>query len=319
MPIIRNTETDETFEWLSNSFVGRGLQDGLSFDEHQEVYREVSSIHAAVIWNRNERAWFVHDLGSRNGTFIDGQQVAGGKGVALRQNSTLLFGRLSFEVVDLSAPPARAICRRTRQIALESDGIILIPNESNPVITLARGTYGWTRYDAERDPDAPIPPTDLIRRGDIIEVDDHRWEFWQASSADKTAFSKGSLAMFGLVFEVSANYDTITMTLQADQRTIRVPPRRHTEMLWLLARARLDDLQAGVAAKDAGWRLGELLASDMGMRTNDPSGNLNIQVFRARRQLADLGIDKATGLIERRRGALRIGTDRLHIIEGAGL
>ena len=87
--------------------------------------------------------------------------------------------------------------------------------------------------------------------------------------------------------------------------------RAFHELLLFLARARLADVEADVEASEQGWRYQDEVARDLGIT---PS-LLNIHVFRARQQLAQLGIEDATALVERRAPTkqLRIGVSRLGV------
>lgn len=55
----------------------------------------ISPHHAEIVFTRN--GWVVRDLGSRNGTFVNGERI-NGKQQNLRDNDRLGFGRLQFSV-----------------------------------------------------------------------------------------------------------------------------------------------------------------------------------------------------------------------------
>ncbi len=82
-----------------------------------------------------------------------------------------------------------------------------------------------------------------------------------------------------------------------------------------LARARLRDAEdADLDEQSHGWVYQDELASMLRTSRNQ----LNLQVFRARKQLADLGVPGAHGLVERRLDSrqVRIGVGRLSIEAG---
>src|SRR3954471_21388385 len=50
----------------------------------------VSGEHAVVCWTG--RAWELHDLGSRNGTILDGRRLAAGERIAIVRGAVIAFG-----------------------------------------------------------------------------------------------------------------------------------------------------------------------------------------------------------------------------------
>src|SRR5688500_19361270 len=68
----------------------------------------VSSQHAVLRWSGE--AWEVRDLGSRNGTFVNGQRIAGPAGRKVGKKAQIAFGHeeVSWEMVDDSGPVPRS-------------------------------------------------------------------------------------------------------------------------------------------------------------------------------------------------------------------
>src|SRR5688500_1996999 len=69
----------------------------------------VATLHAAIAWT--EDRWTVRDLGSKNGTFVDGVRLGSGDGVALRRGSRLGFGEAArpFVLEDDAEPRPMAL------------------------------------------------------------------------------------------------------------------------------------------------------------------------------------------------------------------
>jgi hypothetical protein len=84
-------------------------------------------------------------------------------------------------------------------------------------------------------------------------------------------------------------------------------------LLLTLARRRLVDAAEGVSDAACGWVYQEDLEHDPAMATQQ----LNVDVFRLRKQFAGLGVTDAANVVERRPRTrqLRIGTGRLAISE----
>ena len=68
--------------------VGRGANNEIRLTD-----KTVSSVHARLEWQ--EGMWFVSDLGSKHGTYVQGEKVKGRK--ALFDGDTLRLGKTSIE------------------------------------------------------------------------------------------------------------------------------------------------------------------------------------------------------------------------------
>ncbi len=124
-----------------------------------------------------------------------------------------------------------------------------------------------------------------------------------------------------LRFAVSRNEEYVALTARDDHRTIDLGARAHHLVLLALARTRLADRRAGAASPidleaaradgSEGWIYLDELAAQLAM--DEP--HLNVAVFRSRRQLAQIGILGAVGIIERRRltREIRLGVARVAI------
>ncbi len=85
--------------------------------------------------------------------------------------------------------------------------------------------------------------------------------------------------------------------------------RAYHYMLVTLARLRLKDTESAVAER--GWVHREELCRMLAVDNN----KLNVDIFRARKQLAGMGVLGAAGLIERRAsGHVRMGVSRTEVL-----
>jgi hypothetical protein len=112
-------------------------------------------------------------------------------------------------------------------------------------------------------------------------------------------------------FSVSSDEETVGLTLVPEVGSpIVVPERAFHYPLLLLARARLRDrARAELAEGEHGWCYADSLARDLGSTPE----RLNVDIHRFRKQLAQLGIEQAANVVERRRltGQLRLGVCRI--------
>jgi hypothetical protein len=221
--------------------VGRGSQCSLRIDQQY-----VSVEHAVIAWNGE--AWEVRDLGSRNGTFVDGQQLpAGGR-------KTLVAGaRLGFGLAE-------------------------------PVWVLA-------------DDEPPATP--------------------RATNAMRTVGLEPQFDLAHLTtrFEVSADEEHVALVLVQGSAELRLLPRAFNYVLLTLARASLDDRKAGGPDGEEGWRYADDLARELGMEVE----RMNVDIFRARKQLAEARVRGAAALVERRPTThqLRLGVRRLEVVKSS--
>src|SRR5579883_1384883 len=73
-------------------------------------HKYVSGQHATLRWTGQH--WALKDLGSRNGTFLDGVRLGSGDELPLRAGSKVAFGKLAaeqWELIDASPPSVMAV------------------------------------------------------------------------------------------------------------------------------------------------------------------------------------------------------------------
>ena len=78
------------FELAGNMLIGRDGRAGIVIPD-----ASVSARHATI--ERLDRGWRVSDLGSTNGTFVDGKRV-GEKGASVRPGAKLAFGNIVLQL-----------------------------------------------------------------------------------------------------------------------------------------------------------------------------------------------------------------------------
>lgn len=319
MALMRSDGGDKRrFEWTSDCFVGRGRLDGLSFDEADEAHRRVSQLHAALTWNARIDRWEVRDLGSANGTFVDGLRIAAAEPAVIAVGTRLVFGGPALTVVDVSPPPARALCRTSSEVRVASEGSLLLPDEAAPDVAIVETARGWVRCAPEGDLSAVPADAPPVVSGETIEAGGRRWVIRLPLVAAKTAASAGRLANMTCIFETGPGADDLRVSLEEQGRLIELPPRKHHELLWHLAQARLANREAMRPEEEQGWRGANELIERLKLRNRDPYAYFNLLVFRARQQLADAGVGDHADIVERRRGdqKLRLGATAIQVIQG---
>lgn len=255
--------------------------------------------------------WELRDLASSNGTWVSGREVERGQQVALRVGDTLGFGSTveTWTLVDDTPPVACAWARDSEHPVVGGDGLLALPTPDEPRMTIFSDLDGgWLLEHDGRERQ--------VHDGETVEVADLRFRLALPTLGDEgiasTAQSgpaRTTVKNLGLRFDVSRDEEFVAVTLLRQGGSEELPVRAFHYLLLTLARHRLGD--DDVAGSERGWIHVEDLSQMLG---TDPE-KVNVDVYRARRQLASHGVVDAPRLIERRPGTgqLRIGVARLKV------
>lgn len=297
---LTHAETGEVRPLLARSLVGRSPACNVRL-----ASSSVSGEHALVVWTG--MAWEVRDLGSTNGTFIDGQRLESGRAVSLSARALVGFGEPApgWWVPGHTAPGLVAIDLGSGKAALAESAILALPDEERPsLVVFEAGESGWVAEDVETAARQPVHDQSMLQVGGRV----FRLEL--PTIHEGTPLAAGgdaSLARSPLRFEVSTDEETVRIWVTIRGRTVALDPREHGYLLLVLARRRLADASKDPAER--GW-----IDRDQLMRMLRIDNNrLNVAIYRARQQLADAGVQDAADIVEVRRGQRRIGTDRVTI------
>lgn len=274
----------------------------------------VSKLHAAIEWNGQH--WRIKNLGL-NGTWINGTALAPGETRELAVNDELILADqrdAGFRVIDVTAPAD--MLWPLDQSPLELAPVYLsryhlLPDADHPELALFydEQQQQWFREALNQDTDAQA-----LGAGDLVQVGSSHWQFVRAQIYGPTEVkSSRHINDFEFVFNLSLDEETTQLELH-QQQVLDLAVRTHHYLLLQLARHRSEDASRGLDKKSQGWVYAEHLAAELGL----DSTHMNIQIFRARKQLADL-LPDALGqqcLLERRGGKIRFGCDKFIIYKG---
>jgi hypothetical protein len=268
----------------------------------------VSWRHASVRWTGHR--WELQDLGSRNGTFLDGSRVGAGERVPLRVGAQLRFGEQEPEWLLICAEPphAAAVALDDNSRIAAVDGLIVLPDVERPELSIYRHVDGtWVAEGSDRvwEPCA----------GEVLVVAGRRFRFEPGAVVHATstsARSRPTPTEIALEFVVSRNEEQVAITIVYAGKRMALRPRAHGYLLLTLARVRItDQREAALPPSTHGWteqpRLLKMLATT--------PAQLALDIYRARRQFSDAGVVDAAQLVERRTGSreLRIGVEALAV------
>lgn len=303
MALLFDPHNQRTLAVEPELMVGRAWLCGLRLDRPY-----VSAHHATLRWAGTH--WEVRDLGSRNGTFLNGAQLQPGRAYALTSGAELAFGQRAeiFRLLDDGPPQAMAIPLDGGEALVVEKDVLGVPSDSEPEASLYRDVDGiWKLEDLE---------------GNVVVLDNHKtfqvaarsWRFSCPEVVGSTS-AGGYLQLpkpVLLRFAVSRDEEHVELAAVHDGRTIDLGSRTHNYILLTLARARLEDGKNQVADAACGWTYQDDLLKGLGTTATQ----LNIDIFRIRQHFAKAGLGEALSVIERRPRSkqLRIGTPSVEIV-----
>lgn len=273
--------------------------------------RLVSGEHALITWSE-EGGWRIRDLGSRNGSFVDGQTIRPGERIRLYAGAELTFADERWHLSDDTMPVATARREGDPEPQLATDDLLFLPDDSDPQVMIFadRNAGEWI---AEMDDEQRA-----VKDQSRLTVGGESWllglppiernsEMSSTLGMDELSLALSTLER--LQFGYSRDEEHVELTIWYRHKPLRVPARSHHYMLLTLARAIDEDSQSPRAEK--GWRY----VDDLCRMLNIDSAKLNTLIFRARKQFASLGVGGAARLVERRPATrqLRLGVDRVEM------
>ncbi|MCX4240832.1 FHA domain-containing protein [Paraliomyxa miuraensis] len=254
----------------------------------------VSSLHAALVWQG--RHWEVKDLGSHNGTAVNGRLVPAGTRRRLEEGDELTFGQSAstWTLRDGGGPEALAQAE-DRAAIVGADGLLVLPGPDDPEATVFITSVGrWRLETASESRD--VADHEVVPAGGV------QWRLRLPSIPGTTRSTAGTRAL---------SLDEVELSLMpgAEDQTL-VAVKSTSEAFSFVVGAGSAVLRALVQARlggHEGWVDRDELVDRLSINDN----HLNVDVYRIRRQFADAGFIDAARVIERRKGRLRLGTARM--------
>lgn len=304
--LARLRRLDGDFIWLvpGQCLIGRSRACQLRLREH-----EVSGAHALLCWRNG--VWEIKDLGSRNGTYVDGARLGEGLRVCVPAGTMLGFGRRDgFELIDADPPSLHAVAVGAEErVVLAVGGLLSLPHADSPELMILHCNEGWRLETADG--------LASVADGEVVGSSEGSWRVHLPEQLTPTRDAKDAVLTLGSVkleFCVDAAQKLAAFTAVRGDRSVEFKLRAHDRTLLALARVRLHDTT--VAPHVRGWIHQNMLIDRLGF----DAGRLHVEIHRIRRQFAKAGIVDAVHIVERRRDTneLRIGVADLKIHNVAG-
>jgi hypothetical protein len=310
MGIIRRLADSKKYVLGPFTMVGRN-----STCDLQLSGQHVSVLHAVLEWSP-DATWHVRDLGSRNGTQVRGTTAWPATSEAVALGDVITFGaeHESWILEDTSRPEAEVRDPLTGDRLLAQQGMLTFPSEPGELVEIVEEAPD--RWVLERN-----GLVEDLRDEQLVVVEGRTWRLRLPLPIKRTEplakdleLRLGPLGGTSLHFEVSRDLEHVTMIVNFRGRTW------HTENAYVrglveLAKARIEDqANPSLPEEEHGWVYGDDLCTMAGYESIE---RLNVEIHRARRDMAKHGVPDAMAVVSRRRGTrqLRIGTGKLTVVQ----
>ena len=302
MAVLRHMASGIEYELFARHIVGRTRGCDLCIGDIS-----VSGIHAEIRWDGH--SWQVLDLGSRNGTFIDGRRLGPGEQGVLRDGAMVAFGGDDKLYCLGDGSPPRLSAQADDGTVVTADGDTLcLPSPDNCEVIILHEDDSW--FIADGDGRRGLEDQDSVVAGG---------QLWQLRIPEPAARTRElnireepELAASALTFVVSRDGEHVELTLEHGGGTMPIRYRSHHTLLVELARRRALDIEQGqLPESECGWIYQDEILRDLKIEV----GRMNLWIHRARQQLLSLGVRDGESLVERRPGSsqLRLGVSRVRI------
>lgn len=300
MAELEATATGERVPLPAECLIGRSLTCVIRLDRP-----DVSNEHASLRWSGS--GWELRDLGSRNGTYVEGVRLGPGEATRLTRDAAVQFGRDggAWRLVNDDPPELAVFELRTGTWWRAQGNVLGLPDDDEPLITVLHvAEGGWIAQSA-----TDVRP---VRDGEILVLGEQRWRLHLprvvAPTENHTAdAAPPELAGPQLSFLVSRDEEHVELRVSLPGQPERsLGARAHHYLLLVLARLRARDAkQAELPTAEHGW----VHLDELGSMLNLDRSHLYVMVHRARRHLAGCGIPEAARIVEfrPRTGMVRLG------------
>lgn len=292
MGALQDLRTGERIPLAISSRVGRGPDCALVLQEPW-----VSRDHAVLAWTGD--GWELRDLGSHNGTWVDGARLAPGARRSLALGAELAFGQdaRSHRLVDVD-PPEPMAREEGGGWRVGQGGLLDLSEAGGPPVLVLRGADGgWLLEEDGR--------SRPVQEGEALDLGGRRLALRLPGEVARTV-PAGAEAEPAATFHVSLDEEEVRLVFVEDGREVDLGVRSHHYLLLTLARQRLlDAARPELPPPEQGW----VDAEHLGRQLRLEPRYLNVLVHRARKQAAEAGLRCAHRLVERRDLArqLRLG------------
>jgi len=223
--------------------------------------------------------FYVRDLGSTNGTFVDGERIKGA--VRLAEGRAVRFGKSGEPWLVVDAGPPNPAVLSDGVLTVSGDEVLSLPDEQDADCVIIRDGGRWLRHSGGN--------VERARNEDVIDVRGRRYTLLLANPSGAlppTNTSRSGEPSVRLLLRTSRN-QLREAKLFVGTASHDLGQYVHNRELLALAAARVADLQNGRAPAERGWRSTHQLARTLEI----DRAVLNVWTCRLRQKLRDIGVE----------------------------
>ncbi len=304
MGILERVATKSSFSLPARALIGRS---GVCAVRVEDPH--ASAEHASVYWTGVH--WEVKDLGSSNGTTLDGRKLHPGEPAALREGSELRIAGDPW-ILTSAFPPTACAKNKSGVVRVAEDRLLDLPDSTAPLASAYEDATGvWWIEVGEESRRAVDQETIVAGEPWVLSIP--RTPAESVPQTEKLS-SAITLANVTLRLGVSSNEEHVELSVLYEEKPPKKSARAFHYVLLTLARERVRDAERGAAPSEQGWVYVAELLKMLGTEAEQ----LNVAICRARKELASyFGITDAGTIVERRPASrqIRIGCERLQIVK----
>lgn len=257
----------------------------------------VSGEHAVIRYS--QRRWWIRDLGSKNGTWVDDQRLEPERAHPLAVGSCIRFGaRGLWYLSSDEAPSCCAVGLDGRgELVSSPRGLLALPSDRDPAMTVYHDA-ALDRWLLESHEGMRV-----VEDREVLNVGGRRWSLrlpGEVETGSGAYRRKQWLETTVLRLRVLRGQFRVEAELSSKSGEIPLGVRSHNRILLELARQRAASLagegEASPSGGGVGWVDRELLCRRLGL----DAAALHVQIYRLRKQWSSAGIEGAHAVIERR-------------------
>jgi hypothetical protein len=280
--------------------------------------RRASSEHASLNWSGGR--WTLRDLGSSNGTTVNGRPLLTRDRATLTPGSRLCFGGEDeiWLLTDAAPPEPCGVLLGPQHYCWGSQSLLVLgkagEEEEQPEASVFLEGGSWRLDDGVS--------IQSLECGEIVRLASGYWRLLLPDTGEGgAAYTAGcelDLSQLELKFQTDGG-QLVGLILAQGASHVTLPARAYLSTLWELAKVRAASAQFGSAA---GW----VSAIDLATRLRCSPEKVNVDIHRLRKLFQESGVHQAANIIERDDAKrVRIGTDQIKLesrntpVPGAGL
>jgi len=265
--------------------------------------RRASNEHALLAWSGGR--WTLRDLGSSNGTTVDGRPLLTRDRAVVAAGSRVCFGgdEEVWLLSDASPPEPCAVLLGPQHYTWGQQSLLVLgrvaEEDEQPEASVFLEGDQW-RLDDGTSVYSP-------ECGDIVRLGSGHWRLLLPDVGSDNAATAGcalDLAQLELSFHTSFGQLTALAISQASNQVV-LPGRAYLNTLWELAK-----LRAGASVRNDGW----ISIFDLAAQLKCSPEKVNVDIHRLRRLFQESGVHQAARIVERDEAKrMRIGTHRIRL------